>query len=277
MSALAQKDDEIYEVGDAGVDVSEPVFTEHLRHKESGNTSFSASDFSAALNHYTKALELCPSDQTVFKAVVHSNRAASHGALKNFDAAATDAEAATLCDASNVKSFYRLGLYSSELKSYDKALKAVVAGLKLESKNVALLRLKRKIKAAKPALKASPLPSLYNERTEKYGSSREMIRQLKAELSSGSANKNHSALDGMFARLMDPKKFQATIFPGLDKDAQKSAPKTLLELLQNEEYEEEMAAKGIPDARSKAGSVLENVKAKGAKQNQFMDAATEAR
>ena len=68
-------------------------------------------------------------------------------------------------------------------------------------------------------------------------------------------------------------------------------------------YEEEMAVNGIPDARKKAHSVLENVKRKGAKQvrigtalavschpcsnplifslrslpqNQFMDAATEA-
>lgn len=37
-----------------------------------------------------------------------------------------------------------------------------------------------------------------------------------------------------------------------------------------------MASKGIPDAKAKAHIVLESVKKKGAKENQFMDAQTEA-
>ena len=37
-----------------------------------------------------------------------------------------------------------------------------------------------------------------------------------------------------------------------------------------------MAARGIPDARKKAKDVLQAVKRKGAANNQFMDAATEA-
>ena len=80
----------------------------------------------------------------------------------------------------------------------------------------------------------------------------------------------------MFARLIDSKKFQQTIFPGLSPDARKTAPKTLMELLENPLYEKEMAEFGIPAARQKAQSVLENVKRKGAKEGQYMDAATEA-
>ena len=49
-----------------------------------------------------------------------------------------------------------------------------------------------------------------------------------------------------------------------------------MELLEDPVYEEEMASKGIPDAKAKAHSVLESVKMKGAKENQYMDAQTEA-
>jgi tetratricopeptide (TPR) repeat protein len=286
MSGLVA-DEVIYEVGDGGteIDLSQPVVTVHLDHKAAGNTLFSEKDFAGAVLEYSKAIDACPDGQSDFKSIVFSNRAASHGALSDFDAAATDAAAAVLLDKGNVKAHYRLASYNLALKNLDKALQAASDGLKVESKNAALLKLRLTIKKALKEVKeasAAKAPAsgkytpLYDEKTAKHGTAREMIRQLKAELSSGQASKTHSSLDGMFARLMDPKKFQATIFPGLDKDARNNAPKTLLELLNNPVYEEEMAARGIPDARTKAASVLENVKAKGAKENQFMDAATEA-
>jgi hypothetical protein len=76
--------------------------------------------------------------------------------------------------------------------------------------------LRLKAKAAKKAfVAANPAPlsknytPLYKEKHgTKHAGAREMIRQLKAELSSGQVNKTHSSLDGMFARLMDPAKFQ---------------------------------------------------------------------
>tara|TARA_B110000971_G_C19626752_1_gene327341 strand:+ start:426 stop:551 length:126 start_codon:yes stop_codon:yes gene_type:complete len=40
---------------------------------------------------------------------------------------------------------------------------------------------------------------------------------------------------------MNPSTFQQTIFPGLSVEAQKTAPKSLHELLNNETYEEEVS------------------------------------
>jgi hypothetical protein len=118
----------------------------------------------------------------------------------------------------------------------------------------ALLRLKIKAKKEKKAAPAKlsssnkNYVSIYSDKTEKHGSARDLLRQLKFELGSGKvrvgkgihleesegcvipsstasdkcsrnilrvssrhssqASKTHTGLNGMFARLMDPKKFQ---------------------------------------------------------------------
>jgi len=75
---------------------------------------------------------------------------------------------------------------------------------------------------------------------------------------------------------MNASTFQQTIFPGLSNEAKMHAPKSLHEFLNNDTYEEEMASRGIPDARKKAEEVLISVKKKGAAAGQFMDPQTEA-
>ena len=120
------------------------------------------------------------------------------------------------------------------------------------------------------------IKNLYKDKNGKHASSRAIIEQLKSELTSGKINSTHNSFKGIFSKLMNAKTFQQTIFPGLSEEARKHAPKSLNELLNNDTYEEEMASRGIPDARKKAEEVLESVKRKGAKAGQFMDAQTEA-
>ena len=55
--------------------------------KAKGNASFQAGNFTAAVEHFTKAIELSPSD-----AVLYSNRSGAYASLKQFENALKDAE-----------------------------------------------------------------------------------------------------------------------------------------------------------------------------------------
>ncbi|GMI04257.1 hypothetical protein TrVE_jg1514 [Triparma verrucosa] len=264
-------------------DISElPPTPVHLDFKDTGNKLFGEKKYDEAIKQYTQAYTSAPVSDDVFKAVVLSNRSICHSKLSDISSAISDARLSLKYDVSNVKTYIKLSNYLHSNKQYEAAKVECDKGLKFDSSSTALLNNKKKVKLA---IKNQPKKidksnkdyvSIYPERTQKNGSSLELLRQLKFELGSGKASKTHTGLKGMFSRLMDPMLFQATVFPGLSEAARKSAPRTLMELLEDPVYEEEMASKGIPDAKAKAHSVLESVKVKGAKENQYMDAQTEA-
>ena len=113
------------------------------------------------------------------------------------------------------------------MQSFGKALEAAEAGLEADPESRPLLKVKLKAKKAKKEAKSSKTVagfaqkdyvSLYPERAEKHGTSRGLLLQLKHELSSGKASKTHTGLSGMFKRLMDPKLFRDTVFPGLSEE-----------------------------------------------------------
>lgn len=58
-----------------------------LEAKAKGNAAFQAGDFATAVQHFTKAIELSPSD-----AVLYSNRSGAYASLKQFENALNDAE-----------------------------------------------------------------------------------------------------------------------------------------------------------------------------------------
>ncbi|GMH55977.1 hypothetical protein TrLO_g15815 [Triparma laevis f. longispina] len=254
----------------------------HLDFKDVGNKLFAEKKFEEAIKQYTQAYTSAPMSDDVFKSVVLSNRSICHSKLSDIEAAISDTRLSLKYDVSNVKTYIKLANYLHTSNQFSAAKLECEKGLKLDPTSSALLNAKKKIKLS---LKTQPSKidktnkdyvSIYPDRTQKNGSSLELLRQLKFELGSGKANKTHTGLKGMFSRLLDAKLFQATVFPGLSEEARKTAPRTLMELLEDPVYEEEMASKGIPDAKAKAHIVFESVKKKGAKENQFMDAQTEA-
>lgn len=60
--------------------------------KAQGNKAFTSGDFPAAISLFSDAIELAPSNH-----VLYSNRSAAQAALKNYDAALTDAEKCIEC------------------------------------------------------------------------------------------------------------------------------------------------------------------------------------
>ncbi|GLE05604.1 hypothetical protein PINS_up014636 [Pythium insidiosum] len=108
---------------------------------------------------------------------------------------------------------------------------------------------------------------------------RYMLRRLKAGCNKSGVNANGESVvldDGVFAKLLHEKEFQALIYPGLPAEQLRHAPKNLQELLEDPWYETELLAL-MPKVQLKADSVLTNVKKRGAAMGEIMDAATEQR
>lgn len=112
-----------------------------------------------------------------------------HLSSPQYPKAVDDAKLAIKYDPGNVKAYFRLATYSLSLSCFDEAIKAAEGGLKVQPTNKALMRLKAKAKqgrktAVKPA--SSKMSSsnkaytpLYPEKTEKNGSARDLLRQLR--------------------------------------------------------------------------------------------------
>mmetsp|Transcript_70111 Transcript_70111/g.106020 ORF Transcript_70111/g.106020 Transcript_70111/m.106020 type:complete len:261 (+) Transcript_70111:127-909(+) len=114
--------------------------------KELGNEAFSKQDFESAVEHYTKAIQLDPSNHVFF-----SNRSASYAGLKDWAKATEDAKECIRLDPQFMKGYYRLATAQLELKDYDMAQATIKQGLALDANNSQLLKVLRSIKLAKKA------------------------------------------------------------------------------------------------------------------------------
>lgn len=176
----------VYEASAEGFDLTEPVSSPiHLDHKDAGTEAFKQNFFEKAVEEYTAAYSLAPESDDAFKSVVLCNRSAAHGGLGQLSKALEDAKLSLKYDPENVKGFYRVATYSLQTSDYVGAISAAEKGLAVDPENKPLLRLKIKAKkerkAAPPKMssKNKNYVSLYPERTEKHGSARDMLRQLK--------------------------------------------------------------------------------------------------
>ncbi|KXZ53876.1 hypothetical protein GPECTOR_6g794 [Gonium pectorale] len=86
--------------------------------KDEANKNFKAKHFIAAIDGYTRAIELNPNN-----AIYWANRAAAHIKLENYGAAVADAEKATEVDPKYIKGYYRRGDAHFALGKYKLALK----------------------------------------------------------------------------------------------------------------------------------------------------------
>lgn len=72
--------------------------------KAKGNTFMSAKNYTEAIDAYTKAIDLDPTN-----VVFYSNRAAAHASLDNYTDAIIDAQEAIKLDPKFVRAYHRLG------------------------------------------------------------------------------------------------------------------------------------------------------------------------
>lgn len=97
------------------------------------------------------------------------------------------------------------------------------------------------------------------------------IRKIKREKQNGldELRRNHY-LQGTFSKLCEREHFQELAFPGFSREALRGLPKSLVEIFEWEELQLD-----IDSIANNAGTVLKNIKMKGGKQGQIMDAETE--
>lgn len=95
--------------------------------KSEGNAAMARKDHSAAIDLYTQALEIAPSNP-----IYLSNRSAAYSAVKQHDKAAEDAELAVAVDPKYSKAWSRLGLARFDMGNYQAAQEAYEQGIEAE-------------------------------------------------------------------------------------------------------------------------------------------------
>lgn len=95
--------------------------------KSEGNTLMAKKDYAAAIDAYSKALEIAPANP-----IYLSNRAAAYSASGQHEKAADDAEVAVAVDPKYSKAWSRLGLARFDMGDYHAAKEAYEKGIEAE-------------------------------------------------------------------------------------------------------------------------------------------------
>jgi tetratricopeptide (TPR) repeat protein len=105
-----------------------------------GNAFFKNKTYKQAIEKYTEAIDLDPSDVTFY-----SNRSACYAALEMWQEAADDGRQCIMTDKSFVKGYFRSALAQQNLGNLDASLDAVKRGLGIDSTSADLKRMSREI------------------------------------------------------------------------------------------------------------------------------------
>ncbi|CDJ49419.1 Hsc70/Hsp90-organizing protein, putative [Eimeria brunetti] len=101
--------------------------------KAKGNAAFQKGDFDSAVKHFTKAIELSPSDH-----VLYSNRSGAYASLKDYEKALKDAETCVKLKPDWPKGYSRKGLAEFNLGRLREAAASYEKGLALDPSNASL-------------------------------------------------------------------------------------------------------------------------------------------
>ena len=102
--------------------------------KDQGNAAFATGDFDLAIDFFSQAIALSPSDH-----ILYSNRSGAFASSRRYEEAKSDAERCVELNPSWSKGYARLGLALFYLKDRDGSMDAYKSGLRLDPTNQALM------------------------------------------------------------------------------------------------------------------------------------------
>ena len=115
-----------------------------------GNKAFAEKNYSDAIEHYTKGIQLNQKNHILF-----SNRSACHFSLQEYEKAADDAKQCIKLNPAFIKGYYRLAQALIEQMDWDGAYSTVRQGLSLDADNAQLTRQLRTIRQQKKKQEAA--------------------------------------------------------------------------------------------------------------------------
>eukprot|EP00898_Chlorokybus_atmophyticus_P002169 jgi/Chlat1/2953/Chrsp2S04687 len=124
-------------------------------HKAKGNAAFSAGKYDEAVEHFTKGIEVDPTNH-----VLYSNRSAANASLKRFSEAFDDANKTTELKPDWSKGYNRKGAALYGLGRLDEAIEAYQKGLEIEPSSAPLKQALEEVQAAKGSAEGGPGHSL---------------------------------------------------------------------------------------------------------------------
>lgn len=168
-ASLSDDDDTNWGDGDCeGVVMSaaarEAAVEQASEHKKAGNALYTAGDYTAASQAYSRAIRACPIDETM-RSVCFCNRAACRMQLCVYDKAITDCTKALKLDSEYTKAYLRRATAREKTDSLEDALKDYEECLKRDATNETARRAVRR------------LPTQIKEKNEKLKD--EMLGKLK--------------------------------------------------------------------------------------------------
>jgi len=112
--------------------------------KSQGNKSFAAKDYDKAIELFTKAIDLDPSNH-----VLYSNRSASYASLKKYDKALEDANKTVELKKDWAKGYSRKGAALHGLGKLEEARETYQEGLRYEPNNAQLKKALEEVESSK--------------------------------------------------------------------------------------------------------------------------------
>ncbi|OWY99017.1 Heat shock protein, partial [Phytophthora megakarya] len=272
---------------DGSFDASDPSgdLAESLR--QQGNNAFKLRQFHEAKKLYTQALQLQNSNHLLF-----GNRSAVCFQLKEYRQALDDANKAIELSPNWAKAYLRKAAACESLQLLSEAIAAYEKVLRLDDKSPEAKKAATKVKflkrnidknaVKKGFLSGKAKSSIYSEKEDldqdtTQRSWKLMLKKLLDGCNKRGINSQGESVvldDGVFAKLLDEDEFQRLIYPGIPMEQLVHAPKNLQMLLEDPWYEQELLGL-MPKVQTKASSVLNNVKKRGAEQGEIMDLVTE--
>jgi len=118
--------------------------------KNQGNQFFAKKEYAKAIELYSKAVEVEPSNH-----IYYSNRCAAYAGMGNFEAAKADGERCVATNPGFVKGYFRLASALKELGDFVNAEKTIKRGLQVQGDHPDLLRLRGEIEAEEKNARSS--------------------------------------------------------------------------------------------------------------------------